>query len=90
MGLPLRMIGAPFVDIADGDALYVGLAQKMKHDAQALGADADESDVHLVTGRHITRAPEHAARNNGNPTAAAVACPRNLRRETGPSEELRA
>ena len=65
MSIPLGMIGAAFVDVADGHALHVGLAQKVKHDAQALGADANERNVHLVAGRDIARATEHAARNNG-------------------------
>src|SRR5260370_4839842 len=53
MGVPLRVIGAGFIGIADGNALNVGLAQEAKHNAQALGSDADERNVDLVTEGNI-------------------------------------
>jgi len=65
MSVPLRVIRAGFIGVADGDALNVGFAQKMKHDAQTLSANADESDVDFVAGRNISGAAQHASRNDG-------------------------
>src|SRR5208283_1079335 len=66
LGVPLWIIRAGFVAVAYRHALHVGFAQKMKHYAQTLGTDADERDVHLVTGWHIACATQHPARNDGN------------------------
>jgi hypothetical protein len=62
--VPLWVIRADFVGIADSHTLYVGLAQKAKHDAQTLGADADESNVDFIAGRNIFCAAQHATRND--------------------------
>ena len=59
------VVGAALVDIADSDALDVGLLQKMKHDTKALRTNADERDVDLVAWRNVTRAAEYSTRNNG-------------------------
>src|SRR6185295_9777121 len=45
--VPLGIVRAGFVAVADSNPLNVGLAQKVKHHAQSLGADADESDIDL-------------------------------------------
>src|SRR6266568_8101312 len=64
MGVPLRVIRAALIGIADSDALHVGFAQKVKHDAQTLRADADESNIDLVAGCNIPCAAQHPTRND--------------------------
>lgn len=64
MGGPLRIIVAGFVDIADGDSLDIGFSQKVKHDAEALSANTDESHVDFVAGRNIADTAENAAGND--------------------------
>src|SRR5437764_2046866 len=61
---PLRMIRAGLVHVANGDALHVRLGQKLKHDAEALRADADESYIDFVARRNESRAAEHVTRND--------------------------
>jgi len=36
----------------------------VKHDAQTLGANTDESDIDFVAGRNISGAAQHASRND--------------------------
>ncbi len=74
MRIPLRVIRAGFVAVADCHPVYVGLAQKAKHHAQTLGTNADESDIHLVAGRNPV--PPNTPRGTVPSTiAAAAACP---------------
>jgi hypothetical protein len=61
----LRVIGAASVGIADGHALNVGVGQEMKHDAQALSADADESNIDLVARGNVAGSAQYATRNDG-------------------------
>ena len=61
MCVPLRVIRAGFIAVADSHTLYVGLPQKVKHDAQTLGADANEGNIDLVAWRNISRAAQHPA-----------------------------
>src|SRR5215469_2596596 len=65
MGLPLGISRGTFIDVANCDALDIGLAQEAQHYAQALRAYADEGDVDLVTGRNESRAPQDVTRQNG-------------------------
>jgi hypothetical protein len=65
MGVPLRVIRAGFIGIANGNGLNIGFAQEAKHDAEALCADADESDVNLVARWNVPYAAQHATRNDG-------------------------
>src|SRR5207247_10351240 len=51
VGVPLRVIRTGFIGVADGNALNVGFAQEVKHDAQTLGANTDKSDIDFVAGR---------------------------------------
>ena len=64
MRVPLRIIRTRLIAVTDRDSLHVGLAQKVEHDPQTLGSDADEGDVDLIAGRNITHAAQHAAGNN--------------------------
>src|SRR5690349_10727800 len=64
VGVPLRVIRAGFIGIADGDALNVRFAQEVKHDAKTLSANADESDIDFVAGRNVSSAAQHASRND--------------------------
>jgi hypothetical protein len=52
------------IDIADGDALHIGLAEKAEHDAKALRPHADERDIHFVARRNVTHATQHVSRND--------------------------
>src|SRR6266480_2826630 len=65
MRIPLRVIGAGPVGIADGDALHVGFTQKAQHDAQTLRANADKRNIDLVARWNISRAAQHATRYDG-------------------------
>ena len=65
MRIPLRVIGAGPVGIADGDALHVGFTQKAQHDAQALRANADKRNIDLVARWNISRAAQHPTRYDG-------------------------
>jgi len=71
---PLWVIRADFVGIADSHTLYVGLRKKAKHDAQTLGADADESNVDFITGRNYF-APPSTRRGCRKTIAAASSLP---------------
>jgi hypothetical protein len=62
--VPLWIIRAEFVGIADSHTLYVVFPQKAKHDAQTLGADANESNVDFIAGRNILCTAKHATRND--------------------------
>src|SRR6266571_4777932 len=62
--VPLWVIRTDFIGVADSHTLYVGFPQKAKHDAQALGADADESSIDPVAGRNISYATQHPTRND--------------------------
>jgi len=66
MGVPLRVIRADFVGVADSHSLYVGFPQKMKHDAQTLGADADEAILTLSLAEHTLRHPTPGAERSKN------------------------
>jgi len=46
-------------------AMNIGFAQEAKHDAEALCADADESDVNLVARWNVPTPAQHATRNDG-------------------------
>jgi hypothetical protein len=59
------MVEADFIGIADGYALHIGFLQKVEHDAKALGANADESNVELVAGRNVIYAAQYPAWNDG-------------------------
>src|SRR5262249_3964381 len=62
---PLRLVGARFVHVANGNALHVRFFQKMKHHAETLRADADEGDIDFVAGWDVADAAENATGNNG-------------------------
>ena len=64
VGLPLRIVGAGFVYVADSDTLDVGLFQEMKHNSKTLSANADESKVEFVTGWNVADAAQDVAGNN--------------------------
>src|SRR6266536_328536 len=61
MGVPLRVIRAYLIGVADGDTLNVRFAQKVKHDAETLRADSNESNVDLIAGRDMPDAAQHSA-----------------------------
>lgn len=65
VGGPLRVVRTALVDVTDGDALHVGLGEKVEHDAQALSADTDESDIDFVARRDIAGPAEYTAGNDG-------------------------
>jgi len=50
---PLRVSGSAFVDIANGYALHVRLAQKTKHHACSLSSNSYEGQIHFVTRRNV-------------------------------------
>ncbi len=54
--LPLGMVGAAFVCVADGDALHIGFAKEAEHDAQTLRTDSDEGDVDFVARWNVSSA----------------------------------
>ena len=56
VSVPLGIISACFVGVADGHTLDVGLFQEAEHDAQALGAHADESDIDSIARRKVAGA----------------------------------
>src|SRR5262249_36239505 len=58
---PLRIVRAGFVNVTDGDGLYVRFRQKVKHDAHALRRDANKGEIDLVAGGHIAEAAKDAA-----------------------------
>src|SRR5437016_4065992 len=64
MRVPLRVIRAHPIGIADCHALYVGFSQKVEHDAQTLVANDDESNGDLGSGRNMPDASQHPARND--------------------------
>ena len=50
---PLRVSGSAFVDIANGYALHVRLAQKTKHHARSLSSNSYESQIDFVIWRNV-------------------------------------
>jgi hypothetical protein len=64
MRIPLWMIRADLIGVANSDILNVRLAQKVKHDPEALGTDADESNIDLVARRNIPHTAQHPTRND--------------------------
>ena len=62
--IPLRIIVAGLVHVTNGNALHIGFAQKAKHHAQALSANADESHIDLVAGWNVAGAAEDATRHD--------------------------
>src|SRR5215469_4645993 len=78
--IPLRVIGARFRGIADGNTLDVRLAEEVKHDAQALRAHADESNVDLVARRNKAETAQDSPGDNGQ----AYRRLRRLRQERTP------
>ena len=82
VGVPLRVIRTGFIGVADGNALNVGFAQEVKHDAQTLGANTDKSDIDFVAGRNISGATQDAARNDRKANRGSG----GLREELAPGE----
>src|SRR5207248_2444275 len=60
-GVPLGIVGAGLVRIANGNALHVGLAKETQHDAKALRANANEAHVDFVAWGNIANAAQYAA-----------------------------
>jgi hypothetical protein len=73
------MVEADFIGIADGYALHIGFLQKVEHDAKALGANADESNIELVAGRNVIYAAQYPAWNDGKARRCG-----GLRQESAP------
>ena len=61
---PLRVSGGAFVNVADGYALHIGLAQETKHHPRSLGANSDESQIDFVTRRNVAGSSQYMAGNN--------------------------
>jgi hypothetical protein len=59
------MRSAAPVGVANCNALHVGFAQETQHDAESLGANANESDVDLIIGGDVIKAAQDAAWNDG-------------------------
>jgi len=78
MCVPLWVICADFIGVADRHTLYVGLPQKTKHDAQTLGPDSDERNIDLVAGRNIPGAAQHPARNDRKTNRRCGSLPQEL------------
>src|SRR2546428_9393544 len=62
---PLRIVALLLHRIADRDPLHVRVREEVQHDAQALGADADESDVDSLARWGIRRSAEYASGHDG-------------------------
>src|SRR5438067_730352 len=78
MRVPLWVVCAGFVGVADSDTLYVGLPQEMKHDAQTLRANSNESNINPLTGSNIACAAQHLARNDGKTNRRRGSLPQKL------------
>jgi len=63
------MVRAHLVYVTDGNALHIGLSQKLEHYPQTLRADADERHVDLVAGRNIADPAKHVTWNDGDAKA---------------------
>jgi hypothetical protein len=59
--------------------LHTGFLQEVEHDAEALGANADESNVELVAGRNVIYATQYPAWNDGE-----AGCRGGLRQKFAP------
>ena len=64
VGIPLRIVRAGLVGVANGHALDVRLFQEVQHDAQTLRAHTDEGDVHFIAGRYVAWAAANVPGNN--------------------------
>src|SRR5229473_6637244 len=73
------MVEADLIGVADSHALHVGFLQEVEHDAEALGANADESNIELVAGRIVIYAAQYPAWNDGE-----AGCRGGLRQKFAP------
>src|SRR5437879_12815635 len=73
MGIPLRIVRAGLVGVANRHALDVRFLQEVEHDAQTLRAHTDEGDVDFIAGRDVARAAQNVPGNNGQGQGGAGA-----------------
>jgi hypothetical protein len=78
MGIPLWVIRAHFIGVTHRHALHIRLPQKVKHHAQTLRADANESNIDLVAGRNVPRAAQHPPRHDREANRSCGSLPDEL------------